>query len=82
MKFRKVIQVLSYIISSLGFLMSFICEESFYLLLVVIGLGTLSILEYKKRKENDDLTYLNRKLVFIYAIGAVVFLYIFIAERK
>lgn len=62
--------------------MSFFCEESSYLLLVSIGLEILSILEYKKRKENDDLGYLNRKLVFIYAIGAVIFLYIFISERK
>lgn len=62
--------------------MSFIYEESFYLLFVSIGLGTLSILEYTKRKENDDFSYLNRKLIFIYAIGAVIFLYIFISERR
>ena len=82
MKLRKIIQILCYIISGLFLLMSFICEDTFYLLLVSISMGTLSILEYKKHKENDDLSYLNRKLIFIYAIGAAIFLFIFISERK
>ena len=78
MKFMKLLYVVCWIISIASFFLFLIFEKSFFLLFITIGLGTVSFLEYKKFKERDDLGYLNRRLVFVYAIGAFFSLYAFI----
>lgn len=82
MKKNKILLVLAWIISCMGFLLFQVFEKSVCLLFLTIGLCIITFLEYKKFKENDELGFLNRKLLFVYAIGALFSLYVFVFEIK
>ncbi len=82
MKLKKVLLLLSWFISCIGFIMYLISEKSLFLLLISLGMGIISLLEYEKLKINNDLSYVNLRLVFIYIIFALFSLYIFIFDKK
>lgn len=78
---KRIVFISSWILTCTGLLMFLLSEKLIFLLFITIGLGIISFLEYMRFKKNDKLNYLNSKLVFIYAIGALFSLYIYISER-
>ena len=75
-------KILIWIITIVGAFQYLRGEKAYWLLLVIIGLTIISLFEYKTLKKNNEITYQSLKLIFVYIIGSLFSLFLFICELQ
>lgn len=78
MKFENLLLIINYILSFTGVILYFILKNAYCLLLISVCLGIITFLKYEKIKKSDDMNYQNLRSVFLFFIGALFALFVFV----
>ena len=70
------IKVLPICVSISGYILFFICDSNMYLLISIIGLLGLCYLDWKRIRHNRDSNYLDYKMMILYVVLIINFLFL------
>ena len=78
MKLKKIVFFTNWILIVVGFVLYFISNNIYFLLPIVIGLLIVSFCEYISLKKSDAINYQSLRVIFVYIIGAMFSLFVFV----
>ena len=78
MKFEKIVFFINWVLIVVGLVLYFISNNIYFLLPIVIGLVIVSFCEYISLQKSDAINYQSLRVIFVYIIGAVFSLFVFV----
>lgn len=78
MKFVNFLFIINWILILGGLTLYFISNNKYFLIFIVLGLVIISFSEYISLKKHDAINYQSLRVIFVYLIGAIFSLFVFI----
>ena len=69
-------KVLPICVSISGYILFLVCDSNMYLLISIIGLLGLCYLDWKRNRHNRDSNYLDYKMMILYVVLIINFLFL------